>query len=472
MMKIGTIIPILLFLATGTSSVVFSGEKAQGEKAEPGEERSGGTTTVFQTGRTAFSLPLANITRENKRAHAVGNSFFNKNWVIAPASTEARDGLGPLFHAKSCSGCHTLDGRGAPPKSKNELMVGLLFRLSIPGKNEQCGPLPDPNFGGQLGVRAIPGFEPEGNVAIDFEDVPGTFGDGSTYILKRPVYTLSTAKIYGKPHPDLMMSPRVAPPVFGLGLLEAVEESEILALADPSDSDKDGISGRPNYVWDQEKKKAALGRFGWKANQPTIRQQTAGAFLGDIGITSDLNPNEDLTETQTRVSPPVISGGSPELEERLLNRIVVYQQTLAPPARRNWDDAKVLRGKRLFHEAKCAVCHVPVLKTADSVPGLEELEKQTIRPFTDLLLHDMGEELADNRPDFEATGREWRTPPLWGIGLTEAVNGHNRFLHDGRARGLEEAILWHGGEAFESRDNFRKMPKQDRDCLIAFLKSL
>ncbi|MEM7146908.1 MAG: di-heme oxidoredictase family protein [Verrucomicrobiota bacterium] len=443
----------------------------QFEKPTPGEELSGGETTVFQDGQNAFALPLANITRENRRAHVVGNSFFNKNWVLAPASTEARDGLGPLFHARSCSSCHTHDGRGRPPEP-DELMTSLLFRLSIPGENPHGGPKPDPTYGNQLAVRAVPGAHPEGDVEISYEEIEGTFTDDTPYSLRKPTFNLKPSGAYAAPKENLLLGPRIAPPVHGLGLLEAVPEETILAFAD-SDNSKtdDGISGRPNWVWNKDTQQKELGRFGWKANQPTLRQQTADAFLGDIGITSPVNPHEAFTTAQADKLADLPTGGSPEIDDHLLDRVVTYQQTLAPPARRNWTDPAVLRGKEIFHDAGCAQCHIPEMKTGDFHP-VAELNNQTIRPYTDLLLHDMGEDLADHRPDFEAAGTEWRTPPLWGIGLTETVSGHTFFLHDGRARNLTEAILWHGGEAEPAREHFRSLPKNDRDDLIAFLNSL
>ncbi|MEM8953562.1 MAG: di-heme oxidoredictase family protein [Verrucomicrobiota bacterium] len=437
----------------------------------PSEELSGGDTTVFQNGRNAFGLPIANISRENRRAHVVGNSFFNKNWVLAPASTEARDGLGPLFHARSCSSCHTHDGRGRPPEP-DELMTSLLIRLSVPGKTSHGGPIPDPTYGDQLGVRAVPGADPEGNVEISYKEVPGHFSDGSPYTLRKPILNLVPSGAYPAPKEDVLLSARVAPPVHGLGLLEAVPEKTILSFADPNDSkSSDGISGRPNWVWNKDTQKEELGRFGWKANQPNLRQQTADAFLGDIGITSPVNPRENFTATQAASLDGLPNGGTPEIDDHLLNRVVTYQQTLAPPARRNWTDPSVRHGKQIFHEAGCAKCHIPEMETGDFHP-VSELNNQTIRPYTDLLLHDMGEGLADHRPDFQASGTEWRTPPLWGIGLTEVVNGHTFFLHDGRARNLTEAILWHGGEAEVSREHFRNLPKQERDDLINFLNSL
>ncbi|MEX2580981.1 MAG: di-heme oxidoredictase family protein [Verrucomicrobiales bacterium] len=460
----------LLLAAFAIAAPARADEPPELAMPEPGEELSGGATTVFQDGQNAFSLPLANIGRENRRLHVVGNSFFNKPWVAAPASTAGRDGLGPLFHAVSCSACHTRDGRGAVPVD-GELMTGLLFRLSVPGEGVHGSPKPHPVYGDQLAVRAIPGASPEGDVEIEYEEFAGRFGDGSPYRLRRPSYRLEPGEAYEADLDGIMLGPRLAPPVHGVGLLEAVPEEAILARADPDDADGDGISGRPNLVWDVVRKKTVLGRFGWKANQPNVRQQTAAAFVGDMGITSALFPGEAHTAAQRAVWKDVPESESPEVSDDILDKVVRYQQTLAPPARRNWNDPNVRRGQLLFAEAKCAACHVPKLATAADY-GIAELAGQTIRPYTDLLLHDMGEDLADGRPDFQAGAAEWRTPPLWGLGLNRAVNGVENYLHDGRARTVEEAILWHGGEAEASREFYRELPAADRDALLDFLDSL
>jgi CxxC motif-containing protein (DUF1111 family) len=266
-----------------------------------------------------------------------------------------------------------------------------------------------------------------------------------------------------------MLSPRVGPVMIGMGLLEAVPEKTLRALAEQQKRAGNGIAGHINYVWDKAAGKMAPGRFGWKAEQPSVFQQIATAFDEDIGITSSTMPDGSYTARE-EICAKQPSGGNPEISDTILNAVVVYSRTLAVPQRRNWSDPVVLRGKALFTRVDCAVCHVPRLQTASS--DLSELSNQTIRPYTDLLLHDMGEGLADHRPVFDAGGRDWRTPPLWGIGLVSKVNGHTLFLHDGRARNLTEAILWHGGEAEASRENFRKLPKSDRDALIAFLESL
>ncbi len=440
-----------------------------GASPHPPEAFSGGTTTVFNDGKDAYSLPLANISRETRRQFVVGNSFFNENWILAPASAQARDGLGPLFHARSCSSCHNKDGRGAPP-NEGETMTGLLLRLSLPGQDEKGAPLPDPVYGGQLAVRAIPGAKPEAEIPIRWIKSTRTLPDGETVALRRPAFDPITWH-YGPPAAGLLIGPRLAQPVYGLGLLEAIPEATLRALTDPDDINQDGISGRLNEVWSLEFQKTMPGRFGWKANQPTLRQQTADAFLGDIGITTGLQPQEALTPAQWLLLGALPHGGTPELSDRILDRVVVYTQTLAVPARRRLNDPVVRAGEKLFSQINCSACHLPELKTGNDHP-IRELRDQTIHPYTDLLLHDMGEDLSDHRPDFLASGSEWRTPPLWGIGLNAQVNGNTFFLHDGRARSLTEAILWHDGESKASRGAFEKLTKEERHALVAFLESL
>jgi CxxC motif-containing protein (DUF1111 family) len=440
-----------------------------GLEPEPGEELSGGDTTVFDTSRDAFARLARNTSKERLTDFFVGNSFFNANWVIAPASTGKRDGLGPVFNAVSCSGCHFKDGRGRPPLSADEPMLSMLIRLSIPGKGPNGGPKPEPTYGGQLNPKGILGVPGEGKAKVTYTEIKGTFADGTPYTLRKPKYEFVELQ-YGPMAKNVLFSPRVAPPVHGLGLLEAVLEKTILSFADPDDKDGDGISGRPNMVWDVQKKKTVLGRFGWKANQPSLMQQNAGAFAGDIGITSPLFPTPNCTDKQEKCKK-AMDGGKPELPMEKLVLVTRYTQTLAVPARRDWDNPKVLQGKELFKQAKCASCHIPKMTTG-VLKDVPEVSNQVIRPYTDLLLHDMGPELADNRPDFQATGREWRTPPLWGIGLVQNVNRHTLFLHDGRARNLSEAILWHGGEGKASKEAYLKMTKEQREALLAFLNSL
>ena len=435
---------------------------------EKGEEFSGGAATVFDESVNAFGNPAPNLLGDGDLLFITGNSFFNRNWVTSPASTEDLDGLGPLFNSRSCSGCHFKDGKGRPP-APGEPLVSMLFRLSKPGKSVHGGPVADPNYGLQLADRAILGVPREGTVNITYEEIPGKFADGQSYSLRKPHYEF-TELGYGPLEEDVLFSPRVAPHMVGLGLLEAIDEATILGFEDPQDTNGDGISGRANSVWDAAANKVSIGRFGWKANQPNLRQQTAGAFVGDIGITSSLFPQENCSSNQTDCQN-AFNEGKPELKESIFDKVTFYSSTLAVPKRRLWDDPVVLRGKQLFFESNCTGCHIPKVTTGNS-GNIPEFYQQQIRPYTDLLLHDMGDALSDGRPDFEASGNEWRTPPLWGIGLIETVNGHTNFLHDGRARNLEEAVLWHGGEAENSKQAYLNLNKADREALIKFLESL
>jgi len=435
---------------------------------EEGEQFSGGEATVFDESVNAFGNPAPNLTGNKDLLFVSGNAIFNRNWVTAPASTEDLDGLGPVFNARSCSGCHFKDGRGAPPMPGEEAL-SLLVRLSIPGAGPQNGPLPEPNYGGQLNNRAILGVTNEGNLKIKWEEIPGNYPDGTSFSLRKAILKLEGLG-FGPLASGTMASARIAPHMVGMGLLEAISESDLENFSDPDDLDQDGISGRINRVWDVELQQFRAGRFGWKSNQPSVKQQVTAAFLNDIGITSSVFPKQPCTQNQEDCKKAV-SGGEPELRNRLLDRVVLYSSALAVPRRRNWNDPEVLRGKQLFLSAKCNACHIPKITTGIH-PDFPEFTNQTIRPYTDLLLHDMGPGLADGRPDFEASGTEWRTPPLWGIGLIKIVNGHTNFLHDGRARNLEEAILWHDGEAKQSKETFMNFSKNDREKLIKFLDSL
>jgi len=285
---------------------------------------------------------------------------------------------------------------------------------------------------------------------------------------------------FGELGKDVMISPRIAPAMVGLGLLEAVPEETILAIA--GEQEKLGMGGRPNYVWDYENAKTVLGRFGWKANQPNLRQQTAAAFLGDIGATTHFFPEENCPSVQVQcLDLPSASkcGGQggctgnyrPEVVPSRLNNITFYLQALAVPARRNLDDAEVKRGEGLFAQAHCSACHVPQLKTG-SKAAIAAATNLVIHPYTDLLLHDMGEALRMAGPTSEPAVANGARRPLWGIGLIRAVSGHGNLLHDGRARDVIEAIMWHGGDAEKSRESFRNMPKADRAALVKFLESL
>lgn len=466
--NIRLVVLILLFVAGFFLTYSSGWFDPLSEYRVEGEQYSGGETTVFNESVNAFGEAAPNLTGNKDLFFVTGNAFFKRNWVTPPASTEDLDGLGPLFNARSCSSCHLLDGRGLPPQSIDEEPVDLLFRLSRPSE-EGNGTRPDENYGGQFNHMSVLGIEPEGNVRVRYEEIPGEYPDGSKYSLRKPVYEFQNLA-YGEFPDDIMISPRIAQHLVGLGLLEAIPEERLKELADSADTDRDGISGRINYVYDHINEKMSAGRFGWKANEPSVRQQTAIALREDIGITSVHFPEELCAENQTTCKE-FPSGGNPELTQDILDRLALYTETIAVPARRNWDQYDVLKGKKAFIEIGCSSCHVPQHRTGTH-PDHPELSNQTIFPYTDLLLHDMGPGLADGRPDFKATGTEWRTPPLWGIGLIETVSGHTFFLHDGRARNLEEAILWHGGEAEQAKTHFKELPKEDRENLIKFLNSL
>ncbi|CEG50650.1 di-heme oxidoredictase family protein [Stutzerimonas kunmingensis] len=442
---------------------------------EPGEALSGGSTTVMKFDQNAYSMPSANLAPMRRLDFSVGNSFFRNPWVIAPASTTARDGLGPLLNTNACQNCHIKDGRGHPPAPDATSAVSMLVRLSIPAGPEHAevvrerGIAPEPSYGGQLQDMAIPGVAPEGKVRLRYSSEQVRFADGTEVELRRPEIELNDLA-YGDMHPDTRMSLRIAPPMIGLGLLEAIPEEALLANADPDDRNGDGISGRPNRVFDQTSRQTVIGRFGWKAGQPSLNQQNADAFFNDMGLSTSLLSGSSCTDRQTecRAMP---DGGEPEVSDDILAQVLFYTRNLGVPARRNVDDPQVLAGKTLFHRAGCQSCHVPQFTTAADAEE-PELANQLIRPYTDLLLHDMGEGLADDRAEFEANGREWRTPPLWGIGLTQAVSGHTQFLHDGRARNLLEAILWHGGEAEKARQIVLGYDQNERTALLSFLESL
>lgn len=455
-----------------TLLILMCAAGCQSQSAPPGERllepKSGGDTTVYSFDRHAFSRPAANLDVTKRAEFSIGNAFFNSPWVVAPASASARDGLGPLFNARSCDACHNNDGRGRPPEH-GEIPISLVIQFATPTPGANNEPGADPVYGVNLNPQAIGGVPAEGSIRIHDREVHGTFADGERYTLLAPEYEFVDLA-YGPLAEGTGFSPRVAPAVFGAGLLEAIPEEQILERSDPDDRDGDGISGRPNRVWDHRAQRVVLGRFGWKANQPDIAHQTAAAFSSEIGMSTSLRPGQICTAAQAAcMNAP--TGGEPEIGDEMFDHIVRYQRNLGVPARRNLDSPQVKAGAKLFEQAGCAACHRSTFVTGD-IPGEPALSRQTIHPFTDMLLHDMGPALADNRVDFDAAPNEWRTPPLWGLGLQAAVNGHTRLLHDGRARDINEAILWHGGEGERAREIYRSMTKEQRAALLAFLNSL
>jgi CxxC motif-containing protein (DUF1111 family) len=450
---------LTLLAALGCSS----GQSARENPADPNLALLGGDTTIFDDGDESFAYPARNLSADHRGLFQLGDGVFNRNWVAAPATPQGADGLGPTFNGRSCSACHANNGRGATPEQEGEPFLGLLLRLSVPGRSDTGGPKPEPTYGNQLDQFGILGVPGEGTPRVSYAERPGTYGDGAVYSLRQPTYSIAGLGL-GPLTEGTLIGPRIAPQTVGLGLLEAVSESTILGFSAVN-------GGRANHVWDTERQEMALGRFGWKANQPTVKQQVLAAALNDIGITSAVFTTENCPNAQTACASAPPSLTQPELEPLKSDSLVVHGMAHAVPVRRNIDDPSGRRGASLFVEIGCSRCHVPEMVTGN-LPEWPELSGQTIRPFTDLLLHDMGRELADDRPDFEATGTEWRTPPLWSLGLVRSINGHLFLLHDGRARGFEEAVLWHGGDAEEAREAFRTATKSDRESLVAFLSSL
>ncbi|WOI09682.1 di-heme oxidoredictase family protein [Thalassospira lucentensis] len=447
----------------------------------------GATTWQKKTGRMAFTHHSANMTFEKRLDFKLGEALFQRLWVTAPTRTKAADGLGPLFNSRACNGCHIRNGRGHPVDA-NDPSAGatsMLLRLSIPPQNDtdrellatgRVSTLPDPVYGGQFQDFSIPSVPAEGKVTVRYDTQAIELADGSMVELRHPTYGIADLA-YGPLHDDVMISPRIAPPMIGLGLLEAIPDKILLANADPQDRDGNGISGRVNRVWDIAKDEVAIGRFGWKAGMPSLDQQNQNAFQFDIGLSTPLYPNaySDCTEAQSlcRGAP---NGNDPEFDnleahDQITDLVLYYARNIAPPMRPNASDPDVMAGREIFNSIGCASCHTPSYQLPERA-DMPEQSGQMIWPYSDLLLHDMGDGLADHRPEAEASGTEWRTPPLWGLGRAQEIDPRAAYLHDGRARSILEAVLWHGGEAKPARDAVTFLPSSDRSKLLAFLKSL
>ncbi|MSQ59349.1 MAG: c-type cytochrome [Betaproteobacteria bacterium] len=434
--------------------------------------------TVAVLDKDAYTHPAPGLSYRESEMFLLGRSHFKRRW-IAPITFNGEWGLGPTFIQTRCSECHINNGRGAPPASAKEQLSTMLVRLSLPGTDEHGGPNPDPNYGDQFQNNALQAQEvdlryarqivpAEAEIYLDWEEKTVTLAGGEKVSLRKPKIRLEKLA-FGPLGEGAMFSLRNTQPVFGLGLLEAVPESTLLALAEAQK--KLGLNGRLNYVWDIVHNRTSVGRFGWKANQPNLMQQTAAAFLGDIGVTSKYLRKNNCPPVQWSCLDQD-PANDPEVIDADMDDFEVWLRGLAVPARRDMDDPQVQRGEKLFTQAGCAACHTPVMKTADTYPEFPKLANRVFYPYTDLLLHDMGEELADGRPDYKAGGRDWRTQPLWGAGLTKTVIGTVALLHDGRARSVLEAILWHGGEGAVARDAFSKMSKAERDALIRFVEAI
>jgi CxxC motif-containing protein (DUF1111 family) len=474
----------------------------------------------------AYGQALEGLRPEHRDEARAGHEIFVATWVArgdgeaarlarGPAAP-VREGLGPLFNATSCQGCHFAGGRGQPPPDLRRpaeahdaaylapagptrvLRIGVVGPDGPDGPDRQDRPggvggqlASDPTYGLQLQDRALPEHAPEGRFSLEPRHVKGHYGDGTGFALESLVPVIRALR--GPPMPRATkLSLRIPQSLIGLGLLEAVPEAAIVARADPGDVDRDGISGRASRVIDPISGELVLGRFGWKASQPSVRAQSALAAREDLGVSTSRFPDAPCAPAPpdgkldaclgaalgVTCAPPgaraCAAGGAPELPELSdleLERLTRYLRLLEPPARRDASDPEVRRGEALFTSVGCAACHRPSLQTGE-VTDLPELSRRTIAPYSDLLLHAMGDGLADSRPEGGATGREWRTAPLWGLGLLGRVSGEVHLLHDGRARTFAEAILWHGGEAMEAREEFRRLEAGARAALLRFLSSL
>jgi CxxC motif-containing protein (DUF1111 family) len=434
---------------------------------EEGEELLTGSLGVNSTSQNAFGFEIGGLSFQEQAQFASGNSLFNQTWVSSPASTTGRDGLGPTFNARACASCHFKDGRGKPLEN-NISSSGFLMRVSLVGQDSNGDVVSVPGYGSQIQDQANNGISSEAQVTVTYETISSNYPDGTTYELRKPIYNFINEQ-FGSLS-GVQTSPRVAQQTIGLGLISGLPDLEILKLEDPTDANNDGISGRANMVFNYETNSTQLGKYGWKANAPTLKQQVAAAFHGDMGLTTSIfETNNCPSPQQDCMDAP--NGGALEVTDTQLDRVIFYQAHLAVPNRRNFLDENVLKGKVLFNELNCIGCHAINQQTGNNAisPFLENI---TIKPYSDFLLHDMGEALADNRTDFLANGNEWRTQPLWGIGLIPTVNDHTFLLHDGRARSIEEAILWHGGEAETSKQDFKNLAAEQRQQVITYVNSL
>lgn len=462
-----------------TDKVAFEGGRyLQRDSIPVAEEARLGGDTTLHVQMTAepdghFQQMATNLGYDNGQPFVLGRRVHHSSFVDGSHDENPENGIfedvnnkaGPHYIEERCSSCHVRNGR-ARLVNEGEPLKHWVFKVG------DASGQPHPQLGRALQPLARNDATSEGQVSIAYY----TNENG----LRKPNYQFSGTT------PETF-SARIAPQLNGMGLLEAIPENAILALADENDSNNDGISGKPQRVIDPETGNTRLGRFGYKAATGSLKHQIAAAFNTDMGVMTSVLPQPDCGSQQSDCGP----SGS-ELDDEHLNHLVKYIALLGVRPQRNYNDEAVIRGKQIFRQIGCNNCHVETFQTSQNHP-LAELRNQTIHPYTDLLLHDMGPEMADTLGEGEATGREWRTAPLWGVGLSPCVTGgvagqrgwdafgldgheyctpHEHYLHDGRARTLEEAILWHGGEGDASRQAYRNLPQQDKDDLITFLKSL
>ncbi len=419
--------------------------------------------------KNSIVKPIKSLNNYDMDRFILGRSFFRIPWVESPSATTARDGLGPLFNANTCISCHFLNGRGVLYTKNNELSRSLVVRLSISSNNSNLhqeesyknGFVKEPVYGAQLAINSIYGVKYEGKPSLEFNNVKVTFFDGEEAILLKPKYSLKELN-YGKLNKNAIISFRLAPTLMGMGLIELISDEAILANEDIEDKNNDGISGKANRVYSVLTKKIELGRYSWKASSATVLEQIAKALHNDMGLTTFLYSYENCTKKQKKCNEAIVTNKYQfdVTEDRLkaieyyLTHLKIYKPT---------EDKNFKKGLKLFRSIGCASCHITSFETKIG----------EIRPYSDFLLHDMGEELADGRVEFQATGNEFRTAPLWGLALHEKINNEKpRLLHDGRARSFQEAILWHGGEATSAKLNYMNLSKEKREKLIKFLGTL
>lgn len=447
-----------LILGTASPRVIAQRDVTTASRVAPPPVEMAPAIAHTERNRQAFALPMAELSMGDLRRFAFGNRGFNLRWAVAPASAPDIDGLGPTFVQPSCSACHVRDGRSPLSDATGNISQAV---IKISPKTEHDGEWLQIRYGDQLQPRAIPGVRAEGAAYVTWEPVQIA---GTT--LQRPRVEIRNARFNGllrRAHIDAL----TAPAVFGLGLIEAVPSEQILERSDPDDRNRDGISGRPNWL---DARQTVLGRFGWKASVASLRDQTLAAARGDIGLTHAATVNENCPQKQSDCVRAK-RGDTPDMNEQTITALDTYLKLLAAPRPVFTDSPTAQRGRELFFAIGCESCHRERLITSTATTPTV-LANQTFAPYTDLLLHDLGPGLAGHHEPGDARGNEWRTAPLWGLGLIQTVNGHQRLLHDGRANGVHEAILWHEGEATTARDRYLHLSSADSEALIAFLNSL
>lgn len=416
---------------------------------------------TLDTSKKFLSKPTDNLSNEELETFILGKSFFRIPWVEAPSATTARDGLGPLFSANACISCHPNNGSGSVYTKDGNISRSLVTRFSLKDKlDNKNGFVPDSTYGNQLSINGVKDVPYEGKPTLKYEIVPFTYPDGKRVELKKPIIGVSDLQ-YGLLDQNTVIAHRLAQPLIGLGMINKIKDEDILKYQDVDDKDGDGISGRPNWAVDPQTGEKKLGRFTWKASAVSLKHQVAAAFINDMGITSPLYPDENCTQNQKECVDAPKGRDEFDLPMQRLDAVTFYVGHLQIPKPK--ETKEFLEGQRLFESVGCTKCHVPSY----------EVNGQEIYPYSDFLLHDMGEGLSDDgRVEFDAKPNEWRTQPLWGVGKRATILGQGDYLHDGRAKSIEEAILWHGGEAENIKQRFVGLTQEEREKILEFLKGL